>query len=498
MLAKIERTSFATVIAIAVLLSGCGGGGGGGGSGGDTAPPPPMMPDNNIPTGGPSDTNQTRVQALDDPMVIANLVDAISRAVDAKPNPGSVTQSSNVDSNNNTTDQIEITAEYGSAGPRFSVRNGTAWSIGMSEGNPRFIADTTSPWRGAELGKRISGGTLYVDAYTDIQAPETQQTGGSSDDGTRNVPQGTMILGSGITISAGRDITGQNGTYNGEQGTFNCDGSGTSGCAVTSGIITRGMWTFTPDRPPGAVDVSGSDSVAWTGSFDSNHLPGTRNGVQGYFRCLSSTCGHRTSNGRQMLTGSWVFISDTGTTISVPDADYLAGGIWMIVPDGASSAADYVFGAFTDGNDPFVQDNLTVITGTATYDGDATGVYSEEENGSTVIGYFDGYVELEADFGTVSSTGTISGSITNFIVDGDPQDGRLDLGAAEIGSANSGFFQGAVSGSDTGRVYEGQWGGQFYGNGEADGKPGSVAGTFGGGSMDNAVNFVGFFGAHKQ
>ena len=80
-----------------------------------------------------------------------------------------------MDSNGVTTDQVDVTAEYGASVPRFSVQNGTEWSIGMGEGNPSPISDTTPPWKGAELSKQVSGGTVYVDAYTDIEAPTTRQ-----------------------------------------------------------------------------------------------------------------------------------------------------------------------------------------------------------------------------------------------------------------------------------------------------------------------------------
>ena len=481
-----KKSSLILVVgaSVALALSGCGGGSSGGGT-----RPTPMTPP------------ATRTQTLLDPVTAANTANAMGRAAEAQPRAGSVTQSSNVDSSNITTDQVDITAEYGSGGPSFSVDNGTAWSIGMSDGNPNRISGTTPPWQGVELRKRITGGTLYVDAYTDIEAPETQQIGGG-DDGTQNVPLGTMILGARVTISAGRNITGQSGTLGGEPGTFNCDGSASGGCGVSNGSTTRGEWTFTPDRPPGAVDVSISDNVAWAGAFNRNRLPGTRNGDQGYFRCLSQSCGHSTStvNGqtRRMLSGDWIFVPSTSTTVTTPDADYLAGGVWLIVPDDATSASDYVFGAFADGSDPFLQNNLMAVTGTATYEGDATGVYSGTEADSTTIGYFDGGVELIADFGGGNDLGTISGSITNFEVDGEDTDGRLDLGTANIGSANSGFFRGLISGSDDERSYTGHWGGQFFGNGETDGKPGSVAGTFGGHSTDDAINFVGAFGAHKN
>ncbi len=451
-----------------------------------------------MPPGG-GQTIPTRADALTNSVTAANAAAKIARAAAAQPAPGSVTQSSNVDSRNITIDQVEITARHGSGGPSFSVRNGTAWSIGTSDGDPQRISGTPSPWQGVELAKRIGDGTLYVDAYTDIEAPATRQVGGG-DDGTRDVLLGTMILSSGTTISAGGGISGQRGTLDGDPGTFNCSG----GCTVSNGTATRGMWTFTPDRPPGAVDVSSSDTVAWSGSFNSSRLPGTRNGQQGWFRCVSLSCGHSTStvNGqtRRMLTGSWIFVSSTATTVTTPDADYLAGGVWLIVPDDAASAANYEFGAFADGNDPFLQSRLAAVRGRATYTGDATGVYSAKEAGETAVGYLEADVRLTANFGGATDLGTISGSMTNFVVDDYPEEGTLILGAARIGARNAGFFQGSVSddGASDSYRFTGHWGGQFFGNGESDGKPGSVAGTFGAHSTDNVVSFVGAFGAHKQ
>ena len=199
-----------------------------------------------------------------------------------------------------------------------------------------------------------------------------------------------------------------------------------------------------------------------------------------------------------MLSGVWIFVPSTTTTVTEPDDDYLALGIWLVVPDNAASAADYVFGAFADGNDPFPQSNLAAVAGTATYDGDASGVYSEKSAGTTEIGNFEGDIRLMADFGDANGLGTIIGSVTNIEAGGDTLSGMLHLGSADIGAQNSGFFRGQASGTVEQRGYTGQWGGQFFGNGEPDGRPGSVAGTFGGYSTDDAVNFVGVFGAYKQ
>ena len=430
---------FAVIAAMA--LAGCGGGGGGGGSMiGMTETPTPTpetptptpetpTPTPETPTPTPDVSSMPSVSVFGDlnatQEVADNIVTAIGKAASAMPRAGSVTQSSNVDSGGITTDQVEVTAEYGASGPSFEVRNGTEWSIGMDEGNPSPLSDTT----GAALSKGVNGGTVYVEAYTDIEAPTT--------------------------------IPGQGGTP----------------------VTLR-------DDPVGT-------RYQWVNLNNRMRSPGTRNGVDGIFSC-SGTCPSFGGNVVNWSGTNWIFTPTSTTQTQQTDTDYLSGGVWLVVPDNATSADDYVFGAFVDGSDPFDQTNLVTLQGSATYEGGATGVYSEKTAESTSIGYFEGAVELTANFGGGNDLGTISGSITNFEVDGEPDVGMLSLGTAPIGSQDSGFFEGAVTGADDERTYVGNWGGQFFGNGESDGRPGSVGGTFGGSSTDDEVNFVGVFGAHKE
>ena len=409
--------SLLVAIAVAVVLSGCGGGGGGGGAmtGGSTSP-------------------LTLSTALADEAIQPGAVLGIGKASGAEPNAGSITQSSNTDADGITTDQVEVTAEYG-ATPRFSVTNGDKWSIGMDEGNPMAIQGLDPPWKGAQLNKKISGGTLYVNAYTDIKAPRTENIPGEARR-LDNLQDGTPLQISQDTLNARNGP----GTLDGVGGTFSCTGT----CPIRLRFSGGEQY----------VDFTNTD---------------------------------------------WMFTPTGSGTRTVQDTDYLAGGVWLFVPDTASSTDDYIFGAFADGSDPFRQDNIMALTGNATYVGDAAGVYSGKGASGTTIGYFDGDVNLTASFGAADSLGTISGSITNFEVNGVATAGSLTLREAAIGSANSGFFKGAVSGSDDSRTYAGKWGGQFFGNGAAStDHPGSVAGTFGGKSADDAVNFVGAFGAFKQ
>ena len=370
--------------------------------------------------------------------IATGAVGALEKAAEADPNPGSVTQSSTTNEGV-TTDSVAVTAEYGTT-PRFSVTNGDKWSIGMDEGNPVALTGLDAPWKGAEVGKKLSDGTLYVRAYTDIEEPMAAPT-------SRMLMEGDRMTGFPV-IGPGR--VGE-GTLNGDPGTFRCpvDGCYLRTSGVSDGVTTirETNITFTPTTPPEGGETT-------------------------------------------------------------PDTDYLAGGVWLYVPDTASSADDYEFGAFADGNDPFTQSNIMALTSTATYEGDATGIYSERgASSTTTLGNFDGDVRLTADFGAADSLGTISGSITDIELtnfkgestSGSLTSGSLTLGEAAIGSANSGFFKGAVTGSHDSRTYAGKWGGQFFGNGAAStDHPGSVAGTFGGTSTDDDVNFVGAFGAFKR
>ena len=189
-----------------------------------------------------------------------------------------------------------------------------------------------------------------------------------------------------------------------------------------------------------------------------------------------------------------------GTT----DADYLVWGIWVHVPENASAHREVVHGAFSSGSDPFMQGDLLPIMGNARYQGNASGMYFEPIE-QPLGGYsFEARVTLEADFGDGTSLGTISGSIDNFRfqtdVDGIRQSRpgtMVSLERTAIGGANSGFFEGTTTGNfHDGTPLSGRWGGRFYGNAESDGKPGSVAGTFG--SVNDNRGLIGAFGAHAH
>lgn len=181
------------------------------------------------------------------------------------------------------------------------------------------------------------------------------------------------------------------------------------------------------------------------------------------------------------------------------DADYLARGIWVYVPDDATNLHDYEYGAFADGNDPFVQDNLAALAGTATYIGEdsATGLYANAKEQQNE--FFEADVTLTANFGYGRDLGSIEGRIHDIETDGStlPGNPRLMLRSANIGASHSGFFEGDTGMMFEGKLFSGKWGGQFFNSGPSSTEtPGSVAGTFGAATEDGRESFLGGFNAY--
>ena len=172
---------------------------------------------------------------------------------------------------------------------------------------------------------------------------------------------------------------------------------------------------------------------------------------------------------------------------SQADTDYLVYGLWAWIPRDENQVEDFEIGVFADGGEPFTGANVLALTGTATYRGEANGIYSysDPDDGGIENDFFEADVELNANFGAADAAGTISGEITNPTSDGSRIDGPggnpivLTLGAAPIGTNDGGFFTGEASMSLNDISHTGRWGGEFFGNGAAGTAPGSVAGTFG-------------------
>ena len=184
-----------------------------------------------------------------------------------------------------------------------------------------------------------------------------------------------------------------------------------------------------------------------------------------------------------------------------PDTDYLAGGVWLYVPETAIPCVLYScnihqVGAFANGNDPFDGSEMDEVMGSATYEGRAIGVHTNP----TRTAYFEAKVRLTANFGSETDFGSMSGEIFDITGKGGTSFSgapTIQLGVTGLFGNSSTFF-GNTTHNDGSDDYTGEWGGRFYGNSRSDGMPGSAAGTFGATNEDGSKSYLGAFGAHHN
>ena len=215
-------------------------------------------------------------------------------------------------------------------------------------------------------------------------------------------------------------------------------------------------------------------------------------------------------DGSLVLAQGYQYRTTKETEAAMPDGDYLAWGFWVtgsvrdtlidggtaVTPDAAQA------GAFAYGSQPFAV--VSGITGKATYNGVANGLYSA----GGMVQYFDAEAMLEANFGGSTNTtplAAISGSISNIMAAGQLVDGSLALERTNIeatGAIGTAAAPGTTDGVLGGNGFRGQWGGQLYGPagtgpGVATTHPTTVAGTFSASTQDDKMSLLGSFGAWK-
>ena len=256
----------------------------------------------------------------------------------------------------------------------------------------------------------------------------------AGDDGTRSVPPGTRVYSGNVSISSS-SVSGQPGSLHGESGTFACTG----GCTTSDGRVTGGAWTFTPDRPPGAIDVSGTtttptptttptrpgvqsadaDAVRTAAAKAARNLPSFGSVTQSTVADSSASASFdgrsvevaiRRGDGSRLVldTGadtvpgfresldpaipgysyrSESLLTETATGVALStvytnwndadSTDWLAGGYWMHVEGGVERVTGAEVGAFVYGPEITLSAPPTLPgAGTASYDGDIAGFYA--------------------------------------------------------------------------------------------------------------------------
>ena len=280
--------------------------------------------------------------------------------------------------------------------------------------------------------------------------------------------------------------------------------------------VTSGTLTYT------------DDDTGTTGTDEAVH-DGTYNGAEGTYRCTGTGDCTVTFNDKGMVTahtGAWVFIPDAGATSDQPDYDYLHYGVWLktttdeddvVTYDEVETFADSSIAA-SDGGE------LDTVTGSASYEGGATGVYVHQvlnaagNVDSATSGHFTADVALTAYFGqTLEDTdttaieagqlapnllNTVSGTINNFELSGEEANTwSVAVQASRATGAN--IFTGTAKGGLPSN--DGSISGTYHGptpetaaanDGTTRVAPGSMVGEFN--SFFNNGSVAGAFGARKE
>ena len=278
-----------------------------------------------------------------------------------------------------------------------------------------------------------------------------------------------------------------------------------------SGITTDvAETTFTGDRFTLKVTREDGSSFTLDTDTDETDISSPEN---------STTTGRRSQTGvvakadatSVVAAGALVDWSSTDVT------DYLAGGYWLYI-EGDIASGDVTgaeIGAFVDGPELSGMPVLPV-TGTATYNGIAGGIYATRYGSDAVVpegtyetGEYLGDISLTADFSTLNISGIIDsiqfhGAYTqtpNGMIDGptsEPQsDYRLILDSLRVNS--DGTFRGSsvrLTHPDLNITStEGTWGGKFSTMEDSAGNPRIVAGTHGGTATTSGGSEAAFIGA---
>ena len=196
---------------------------------------------------------------------------------------------------------------------------------------------------------------------------------------------------------------------------------------------------------------------------------GTFNAVEGEFTCEMG-CGQR---GPRV---GWTFTPhDPSSLVNEPDGrtDWLAYGVWISESTTENGTLVSNLELFGDGKEPYTG-STTALTGTARYEGAATGVYvmgaeAAQAREGEPEGWFTASTRLTATFGAQDSTGDI-GSIRGHIDRFTDEAGneivgwRLNLDEATLEQAGTDDAPTTWTGDTQGNAEgTGTWSGQFYG-----------------------------------
>ena len=240
------------------------------------------------------------------------------------------------------------------------------------------------------------------------------------------------------------------------------------------------------------VDTDNDLTAQISGSYDR---------ARGNYRCSNrdgNPCTVQyTGAGYLFTAGTWTFRTSKGSTVRVPDADFMNFGWWRRKTNETGVFSYGAFSGTSNTGDAQVDSAFSALEGTARYVGRAIGQYAIYQSLGTQSnhGEFKATATLDANFGDGTDAGTLSGSITGFDVS---PGWSLTFKVAEM---SNGLLTspGDVSWTIDGNTEDGgTWTGQFHSEGAYDGQvPDGLIGEFNA-EYDDVGKIRGAYGAHKQ
>ena len=245
-----------------------------------------------------------------------------------------------------------------------------------------------------------------------------------------------------------------------------------------------------------------------------NGVRGTFNGVSGVFKGPTAAVEVELDKDSMVTwSGDLNFTPDSGTAMVMKDDDsYMSIGWWLTeTPTGDLTVR--VAAYMNKGAKEYANDSFNALKGKATFEGIAVGKYTYKTVNDISGGHFNADAMLVADFDNGSDPGTMTGTISGFMQDGEPvgNDWKVELGAAPTGDAGFNPKTGAAisatritseannaMGTFGNQKTMGTWNASFEGAGRNDGMPGGVIGQFHIGEASHPINMVGAFAASNM
>ena len=260
-------------------------------------------------------------------------------------------------------------------------------------------------------------------------------------------------------------------------------------------------------------------------SRDAAEIAGTFNGSMGTYRCVAESANCSVTVDTKGVVSAvsnandWAFIPATGATTDQPDYDYYHYGFWLQKTTDKDGAVTYNEVETFAGSSMNTTADVSSVTGSATYDGDAVGVYVHRtfaNNGTSnaTSGHFTADASLTATFGQVNDAGgqgtiapnqlnTLSGTIDNFELSG----GEANMWSVAVQGAITASGATATGTAKGGGTDDGSFSAQFHGlathdhdndttTADVPTAPGSVVGEFNASFTNGDV--AGAFGARLK